>query len=141
MKIKLKEKDYTKEKVKARYSLVIFQQLLTIELIKRIFLSKKFLLVIDEAHNIKKIGGLWSRSILELRYLSKYKIILTGTPMPQDFKDFYNYFDFLYPNDEIINPRKKAEIEVFIENKNFDQAADLINQRFILFTQGLQKNS
>ena len=45
--------------------------------------------------------------------------------MPQDFKDFYNYFDFLYPNDEIINSRQKAEIEVFIENNNFDQAANL----------------
>ena len=95
-----------------------------LSLLKEFFLNKKFLLVIDEAHNIKKIGGLWSRSILELRFLSKYKIILTGTPMPQDFKDFYNYFDFLYPNDEIINSRQKAEIEVFIDNNNFDQATN-----------------
>ena len=101
--------------------------------LKEFFLTKKFLLVIDEAHNIKKIGGLWSRSILELRYLSKYKIILTGTPMPQDFKDFYNYFDFLYPDYEIINSRQKAQIEVFIENKNFDQAADLINEKIYPF--------
>ena len=101
--------------------------------LKEFFLTKKFLLVIDEAHNIKKIGGLWSRSILELRYLSKYKIILTGTPMPQDFKDFYNYFDFLYPDYEIINSRQKAQIEVFIENKNFDEAADLINEKIYPF--------
>lgn len=104
-----------------------------LSLLKDFLLSRKFLLVVDEAHNIKKIGGLWSRSILELRYLSKYKIILTGTPMPQDFKDFYNYFDFLYPDNEIINPRQKAQIEVFIENKNFDQAADLINQKIYPF--------
>ena len=104
-----------------------------LSLLKEFFLTKNFLLVIDEAHNIKKIGGLWSRSILELRFLSKYKIILTGTPMPQDFKDFYNYFDFLYPNDEIINSRQKAEIEVFIDNNNFDQAANLINEKIYPF--------
>ena len=52
--------------------------------------------------------------------------------MPQDFKDFYNYFDFLYPDYEIINSRQKAQIEVFIENKNFDQAADLINEKIYL---------
>ena len=53
--------------------------------------------------------------------------------MPQDFKDFYNYFDFLYPDYEIINSRQKAQIEVFIENKNFDQAADLINEKIYPF--------
>lgn len=102
-------------------------------LIKDFLQKKKFLLVIDEAHNIKKIGGLWSRAILSLRYLSKYKIILTGTPMPQDFKDFYNYLDFLYPDFEVINSHEKAKIEVFMDNKKFDEAANLINNKIYPF--------
>ena len=102
-------------------------------LLKEFLYKKKFLLVIDEAHNIKKIGGLWSNAILSLRYLSKYKIILTGTPMPQDFKDFYNYLDFLYPDFEVINSHEKAQIEVFMDNKKFDEAANLINNKIYPF--------
>ncbi len=102
-------------------------------LLKQFLNNKKFLIVIDEAHNIKKVGGLWSNAILNLKNLSKYKVILTGTPMPQDFKDFYNYLDFLYPENEIINSHEKAQIEVFMDNKNFDQAATLINRKIYPF--------
>lgn len=102
-------------------------------LLKDFLSKKKFLIVIDEAHNIKKIGGLWSRAILELKNYSKYKIILTGTPMPQDFKDFYNYLDFLYPDIEIINTHEKAQIEVFMDNQKFDDAANLINEKIYPF--------
>jgi SNF2 family DNA or RNA helicase len=104
-----------------------------INLLKLFLNKKKFLIVIDEAHNIKKIGGLWSRAILELKNFSKYKIILTGTPMPQDFKDFYNYLDFLYPDIEIINSHEKAQIEVFMDNERFDDAANLINEKIYPF--------
>ena len=104
-----------------------------LSLLKEFLKIKKFLIVIDEAHNIKKVGGLWSNAILNLKYLSNYKIILTGTPMPQDFKDFYNYLDFLYPDDEIINDYEKAQIEVFMNNDKFDEAANLINTKIYPF--------
>ena len=104
-----------------------------LDLLKQFLSNKKFLIVIDEAHNIKKVGGLWSNAILNLKNLSKYKVILTGTPMPQDFKDFYNYLDFLYPENKIINSHEKAQIEVFMDNKNFDQAATLINSKIYPF--------
>jgi len=104
-----------------------------LSMLKSFLSKKKFLIVIDEAHNIKKIGGTWSNAILDLKEFSKYKVILTGTPMPQDFKDFYNYMDFLYPNFEIISPTEKAQIEVHIDNNNFDQAALLINEKIFPF--------
>ena len=69
------------------------------------------MLVVDEAHNIKREDGVWSSAVLELSKLSKYKVILTGTPMPNHLKDFYNYLDFLYNNDEIISSNEKAKIE------------------------------
>ena len=67
-----------------------------LELLKIFLSSNKFLLVIDEAHNIKRIGGKWATAALELSKMSEYKVVLTGTPMPNEHKDFYNYFDFLY---------------------------------------------
>jgi len=102
-------------------------------LLKEFLKIKKFLIVIDEAHNIKKVGGQWSNAILDLKHMSKYKVILTGTPMPQDFKDFYNYLDFLYPNNEIINSYEKAQIEVFMDNEKFNEAANLINTKIYPF--------
>ena len=78
---------------------------------------------------------------IEFKISSKYKIILTGTPMPQDFKDFYNYLDFLYPDFEVINSHEKAQIEVFMDNKKFDEAANLINNKiYPFYTRVTKKN-
>lgn len=104
-----------------------------LHLLKSFLQNKKFLIVIDEAHNIKKVGGTWSNAILALKDFSKFKVILTGTPMPQDFKDFYNYIDFLYPDYEIISPTEKAQIEVYMDNDQFDNAASLINEKIFPF--------
>ena len=104
-----------------------------INYLQKFFFGNKFLIVIDEAHNIKKIGGIWSNAILKLSNLCDYKVILTGTPMPNDFKDFYNYIDFLYGNNEIISSYEKAQVEVFIENKEFEKASNLISQKIYPF--------
>ena len=104
-----------------------------IEYLINFFKKNNFLLVIDEAHNIKKIGGIWSTAVLELSSLCKHKVILTGTPMPNDYKDFYNYLDFLYGYNEIITPYEKAQIEVFIENNENDKAEILLSDKIYPF--------
>lgn len=58
----------------------------------------KFLLVLDESHNIKNIaGGLWSASVLKIAPYAKRRLILTGTPMPQSAMDLWTQFTFLWP--------------------------------------------
>ena len=104
-----------------------------VEYLKKFFKNNKFLLVIDEAHNIKKIDGIWSNAVLELSKFCKYKVILTGTPMPNAFKDYYNYLDFLYENNEIITPKEKAQIEIFIEQKNYEDASTLLRKKISPF--------
>ena len=112
-----------------------------IEELKKFFTHYKFLLVVDEAHNIKKIDGTWSNAAIELSNFSKYKVILTGTPMPNAFKDYYNYLDFLYGNNEIILPNEKAQIEVHIERKEYDEAAYLLREKiFPFYTRVTKKN-
>ena len=112
-----------------------------IEELKKFFTHYKFLLVVDEAHNIKKIDGTWSNAAIELSKFSKYKVILTGTPMPNAFKDYYNYLDFLYGNNEIILPNEKAQIEVHIERKEYDEAAYLLREKiFPFYTRVTKKN-
>jgi len=139
---KLKILDETKQQRKEIYERHLISELYAchfatvtndIEYLQKFLLNKNFLIVIDEAHNIKKIGGKWSNAILKLGNLSQNKVILTGTPMPQDFKDFYNYLDFLYDKNEIISSYEKAQIEVFMENKQFDKATVLINSKIYPF--------
>ncbi len=93
------------------------------------FKSYRLLLVIDEAHNIKKISGTWATSILSLGKYSNYKVILTGTPMPNEFRDFFNYLDFLYGDNQILNAYDKAKIEVLIKNKKNDEAINLLESK------------
>ena len=139
---KLKILDETKQQRKKIYETHLTSELYAchfatltndIEHLQKFLFNKNFLIVIDEAHNIKKIGGKWSNAILRLANLSKHKVILTGTPMPQDFKDFYNYLDFLYEKNEIISSYEKAQIEVFMENKKFEEATTLINNKIYPF--------
>lgn len=104
-----------------------------INLLKKFFSNNNFFLIIDEAHNIKKEGGLWSNAVLELSRSSKYKAILTGTPMPNEFRDFYNYLDFLYNDNEIISSDEKAKIAIHIERGEKDNAAEIINTKIYPF--------
>jgi len=97
----------------------------------KIFASNyKFLIVIDEAHNIKKIDGKWSNAAFDLSHFSNYKVVLTGTPMPNQLKDFYNYIDFLYGDNEIINLQDKAKIEILVEKNNFNEASNILKEKF-----------
>jgi SNF2 family DNA or RNA helicase len=91
--------------------------------------NNRFLLVVDEAHNIKKIGGTWSVAVLEISKLSKYKVILTGTPMPNDFKDFYNYLNFLYSDVEIISNFEKAQLSKYMEDNELNKVSEFLSER------------
>jgi SNF2 family DNA or RNA helicase len=101
-----------------------------LELLKIFLSSNKFLLVIDEAHNIKRIGGKWATAALELSKMSEYKVVLTGTPMPNEHKDFYNYFDFLYGENEIISSHDKARIDILVEKNNLEKASEILREKF-----------
>lgn len=66
-------------------------------------LDEKTLLILDEAHKLKSINGLRSNQILRMlnNCPSKpdYRLVLTGTPLPNSFKDIYNYLRILFPED------------------------------------------
>ena len=100
-----------------------------IKYLKKFFSFNKFLLVIDEAHNIKKIDGIWSNSIINLSLSSEYKVILTGTPLPNNLRDIYNYLDFLYGDNKIITSKQKAKIEILLENKQRQEAAIFLRSK------------
>lgn len=64
--------------------------------------TKRTMLVIDEAHNIKREEGIWASACLRLASYANSRVILTGTPAPNGYEDLYNLFKFLYPERNLI---------------------------------------
>ncbi len=61
--------------------------------------NSRTLLVFDEIHRIKKQEGscfIASQAFIDR---TKYKVVLTGTPIPNGFQDVFNMLNILYPND------------------------------------------
>lgn len=68
-----------------------------IQEIKSLLSIRKFLLVLDESHYVKKpTGGKLSDTILELSKYATRKLILTGTPMPAGLADLWSQMSFLW---------------------------------------------
>lgn len=61
--------------------------------------SSKTLLVFDEVHKVKQIGGARAESALAVAEHAQYVIALTGTPIPNSYRDIYNLLHILYPQD------------------------------------------
>ena len=66
-------------------------------------LTETTLLVLDEAHRIKSVSGTRANNVVTMLSHCKrkpvYRLVLTGTPMPNSFRDIYNYMRILYPDD------------------------------------------
>jgi SNF2 family DNA or RNA helicase len=83
------------------------------EYLKEYISHAKFMLVIDEAHYIKRSDSRWASSILDLGTYSSYRVVLTGTPMPQSYKDLFNLFDFLYLDESPLSLETKTTINSY----------------------------
>ncbi|MEW6145014.1 MAG: DEAD/DEAH box helicase [Thermodesulfobacteriota bacterium] len=83
-------------------------------------------LVIDEAHYIKQVNGNWANAVLKIANYSKYRCILTGTPIPRSYVDLYNLFDFLWPNSNLITSEDKAKLRILEEKKEYKTARKVL---------------
>lgn len=57
------------------------------------------MLVFDEVHRVKNPEGIRAEKALELSKKPKFKYVLTGTPIPNTYKDIYNFLHILYGNE------------------------------------------
>lgn len=64
--------------------------------------SETSLLVIDEGHKIKNPEAKVTKAVLSACKYSDYRIILTGTPMPNGYEDLYSLFSIYSPNSKIL---------------------------------------
>tara|TARA_B100000123_G_scaffold123019_1_gene90898 strand:+ start:3644 stop:5608 length:1965 start_codon:yes stop_codon:yes gene_type:complete len=73
------------------------------EMIEFLKINEKVMIVIDEAHWIKRIeGGVWAEAALRISPFGASRVILTGTPAPQGFEDLHNLFEFIWPNKNLL---------------------------------------
>ncbi len=79
--------------------LINYESLKSVEKALMDILNKRVLLVFDEEHKIKGINGVRASIALKLAKKVKYKIVLTGTPIPNGYQDIYNCLKILYPDE------------------------------------------
>jgi SNF2 family DNA or RNA helicase len=85
--------------------------------------------IVDEAHYIKQLGGVWASSIIKIGKHAAFKGVLTGTPMPKGYKDLFNLFDFLWEDLCPLTEDDKIMIEHWEKkNKNYE-IKELLNLR------------
>ncbi|WP_458458837.1 DEAD/DEAH box helicase [Pseudobutyrivibrio sp.] len=90
--------------------------------------NNKCMLVLDEAHRIKKVGEeARSRYVLDLAKYAKSRVVLTGTPAANSYVDLYNLYHFIWPNMNIIG-YSVPQLASMTNNANDTRIADLINR-------------
>lgn len=62
-------------------------------------IDNKTMLVFDEVHRVKGVGGQRAKATLNLSQASYYRYVLTGTPIPNGFRDIYNFLHLMYSDE------------------------------------------
>lgn len=79
--------------------LINYESMAGLETVLHEIVDERTLLVFDEIHKVKAVDGERAKVALRISQNSKYKVVLTGTPIPNSYVDIYNMFNILY-NDE-----------------------------------------
>lgn len=84
-----------------RYNLLLmnYEACGTYESELRSLCAEKTLLVFDEIHKIKRIGGIRAGSAMAVASSAQYVVALTGTPIPNSYCDISNLLHILCPED------------------------------------------
>lgn len=90
-------------------------------------IDRKTMIVFDEVHRIKNPSGKRAQNALQLGKQARYHYVLTGTPIPNSYKDIYNFLHLLYD----------SEYDTYfgwevgdLDNPNTDEINDRMNPFF-----------
>lgn len=68
-------------------------------------------MVVDEAHYVKKVEGNWANAVLSVSKYAKYRCVLTGSPIPHSYKDLFNLWEFLWPNQQVLTDADRIRLQ------------------------------
>lgn len=94
-----KEKIYNLRNNKYDLILVNYEWLNSIKEVLAGVINNRTLLVFDEVHKIKRVDWVWASAALSICWNTKYKVILTWTPIPNSYADLYNQLNILYTDE------------------------------------------
>lgn len=101
------------------------------KMIKEKIIDDKTLLIFDEGHRIKSIDSQRASACLRISKLSEYCFVLTGTPIPNNYSDIWNFMHILY-NDEY-NEVFGLDLGKLSKTKNGGQYSKDINEKLYPF--------
>lgn len=98
-----------------------------IEILQEFLKYNRAMVVLDEAHRIKNVeDGVQSFAALQLSKYAKSRVILTGTPAANSYKDLVNLYKFIWPSKNIIG-YSVAQLENMSRNPD-DRVKDLTSR-------------
>ena len=99
-----------------------------VEGIKDYLQRNKVMVVLDEAHRIKSLDGIWAQAILSFAKFASSRVVLTGTPAPYGYQDLYNLYKFIWPTKKIIpySPGVLESLTNMSTRHQIDMLQDLI---------------
>lgn len=123
------KKNYFYSRNTADITLISYQGVINqVENLEYYLKNNNVLVIIDEAHKIKNTnGGQIAESVLKLAPFSKGRVVLTGTPAPNGYRDLYNLFKFIWPNKELV-PFSPIQLDDMTQNKN-DPRIDILIEK------------
>jgi SNF2 family DNA or RNA helicase len=86
----------------------------------------RFFLVVDEAHYIKQVGGIWASAVLGITQSATRRCVLTGTPFPRTYSDAFNLFDVLWPRSTPLPQADRVRIEHYAQKHRDEEATDIL---------------
>ena len=82
--------------------------------------------VVDEAHYIKQLNGVWANAVLEISRYCSVRCAITGTPIPNKYSDVFNLIDLLWGKNQILSSEDKIRIETAEKNKKAKYAQEIV---------------
>jgi SNF2 family DNA or RNA helicase len=91
--------------------------------------GRRFYLVVDEAHYIKQLDGVWATAVLNISPHASTRCVLTGTPFPRTYADGFNLFDVLWPASPPLSQADRSRIDLYAQRKRDADARNLLDER------------
>lgn len=86
----------------------------------------RFFFIVDEAHYIKQLGGVWATAVLAVTQHASRRCVLTGTPFPRTYSDAFNLFDVLWPRSSPLSHADRIKIEFFAQKERDVEATQVL---------------
>lgn len=96
--------------------------------------NNKCMVVLDEAHRIKKVDDeAQSNYVLSLAPFAKSRVVLTGTPAANSYVDLYNLYKFIWPFNNVIgySVSQLASMSKNVSDNRVESLIDNISPFFI----------